>query len=585
MPKVDTNTVSLAYARETGTPDAKTGIKPLPNTHVAGTYRALEPNDIGSFGATIATTAREPISNRLQRQKGTITDLDGAAGFPADLTMDGFLDWIEAVMFAWRSNEDVWRRAVSASSPTDGSESITFASIKRNDVYRGSVLSGATDADAPRDAQIAKLDVATGAASLVWLTGMGQGANNGLKVVRTAATDASPSVLGLADYDRNGDGTATAAIVAGDESAPAGARMSLAGVQLTMDGTQNNRGWRLSGSAGVLTMTTAQYGLVSKLLSVGQIVHFGSIPYANGDLRHGLHTAVAVGTVGDTGYARVRALDPGNTGAYREITFDRLDAAIKKNINLASNRVVHIMIGDFLQNVATDDDLYAEITHAIELASDDLLGTTSAPKPGYEYARGCQISSLALSFPLNDKATFSAEFIARDVDEAVEKDEGTDSGDRTAPTKPVLTAAFNTTADFARLRVMDHDEEGLDTDFTSVTLTINPQLAAEKVLGRLGAKYINRGNMLVDVEAEAIFASKVVSDAVRKNTTMFFDMIVGNDEGVLAFDVPSMTLGGGDRSYPTNEAVKISATGNSFEDALFKSSLMVSMFAVPLPTE
>ena len=103
MAKVDTNVVSLAYAREI----------------VAGTaaltgWRDLEPNEINEFGANITATAREPISNRLQRRKGSVTDLDAGVSFSADITVDGFLDWIGPAIFALRKNENVWRLPVSA---------------------------------------------------------------------------------------------------------------------------------------------------------------------------------------------------------------------------------------------------------------------------------------------------------------------------------------------------------------------------------------------------------------------------------------------------------------------------------------
>ena len=69
------------------------------------------------------------------------------------------------------------------------------------------------------------------------------------------------------------------------------------------------------------------------------------------------------------------------------------------------------------------------------------------------------------------------------------------------------------------------------------------------MLNKLGAQYINRGNLLVDVAVQVIFASALVPNAIRDNETMSFQAIVANGDGVIAVDVPSQTLEGGGREY------------------------------------
>ena len=103
MAKVDSNTATLAYARET-----------VPGTKAAAAWRQLEPNEISTFGASITSTPREPISDKLQRRKGSVTDLDSTAAFGADITVDGLLDWLEAAIFARSANWDVRDLPVAA---------------------------------------------------------------------------------------------------------------------------------------------------------------------------------------------------------------------------------------------------------------------------------------------------------------------------------------------------------------------------------------------------------------------------------------------------------------------------------------
>ncbi len=63
-------------------------------------WKLLEPNTINTFGATITTVERAPISKDRQARKGTVTDLDSAVETDADWTMDSFEDFISGFIFA-----------------------------------------------------------------------------------------------------------------------------------------------------------------------------------------------------------------------------------------------------------------------------------------------------------------------------------------------------------------------------------------------------------------------------------------------------------------------------------------------------
>ena len=150
--------------------------------------------------------------------------------------------------------------------------------------------------------------------------------------------------------------------------------------------------------------------------------------------------------------------------------------------------------------------------------------------------------------------------------------------------KPVQVAAFNTSADIVRLRITEVDEDGLTTDFKSVTLTLNNNVSPEKVVGQLGARFMNAGNFEVDLETQLVFTDGVVVDKIRDNETVTLDFILKNEDGVIAVDIPSMALGGGDREYPVGESVLINTTGQAFQDSDLETSLGVSLIPVPLPS-
>ena len=108
-----TNSTALSFAIETSP-----GV-------LAGTedWTYLEPNDIGTFGASITTVARNPISNDRMAKKGAITDLDSAVDFDSDLTRSSFNNFIEGFLFAIKKAQ---ADSVIASCTTD---TFTHASI------------------------------------------------------------------------------------------------------------------------------------------------------------------------------------------------------------------------------------------------------------------------------------------------------------------------------------------------------------------------------------------------------------------------------------------------------------------------
>ena len=99
MAKVNTNDITLAYNTESALG--------VPTT----TWFQLEPNDITTYGATIVTTPRRPISQDRQRRKGSTTDLDSTVEFEHDLTMDIVTLVVEQYLYAEAANFDMVFRA------------------------------------------------------------------------------------------------------------------------------------------------------------------------------------------------------------------------------------------------------------------------------------------------------------------------------------------------------------------------------------------------------------------------------------------------------------------------------------------
>ena len=111
-----------------------------------------------------------------------------------------------------------------------------------------------------------------------------------------------------------------------------------------------------------------------------------------------------------------------------------------------------------------------------------------------------------------------------------------------------------------------------------MTININNNVSPEKVLAVLGARYMNSGNFELDIEAQLVFTNSDVVAAISENRTVTMDMLLKNDDGGMALDIASMTLGAGDMEFPLNESVRINITGQAFKDEILETSIGVTFF-------
>lgn len=479
-------------------------------------WKLTEPNSIGTLGAAITTVPRDPISDRRQRRKGAVTDLDSSVEFEADLTFDSFEDFIEGWVFATSINGDLVNRG--------------------SNIQNGQYL-----IETPfTAAQAAKLIQGSGFATLLAASGYVTAANNGLKAISSAPglRGATIAVAGLTD-----------------ETAADNSILKLAGVRgddLTWD-------WTGASKTAVLTSAADITDFAALGLTPGQVVHIGSKD-SSGVIQNAFENAVADDMFG---YARVRSISAGT------VTFDKVDTALQFD-DASAPAILDLMFGRFFRNVPVGDSEFIERSFQFEAAWINL----EDPGPGdeYEYALGNFCNTLAFNLPLVDKATATFGFIGTDTDVPT----GTRKLGAATQRQPAGTGAFNTSNDIARLRITEADEDGLTTDFKSLTFTLNNNVSPEKVLGTLGAKFMNAGNFDVDIEAQLLFTNSGVVRAIRDNETLTMDFVIKNDDGGIAVDIPAMTLGGGDKELPVDESVLINTTALAFEDPTLGTSIGIS---------
>lgn len=355
--------------------------------------------------------------------------------------------------------------------------------------------------------------------TLVFARGFDTAANNGLKVVGAASTTTEIKVSGLSAETPSGNATVEIAGVRGTAS------------DLDID------------ASGDLTSTTLDFTTLG--LTVGQFVKFA-----------GFSNSV------NNEFARITAI------AANKLTLDKKSTTF---VAEAPAGAVDIYFGGFVRNVPTDDASFLVQSYQFEAAYKDL---NAVGVDEYEYAKGNLANELAFSLPVADKASMTFGFIGTDA----EPPSTTRATNAASAKDPNKTEMFNTSADIVRLRITEVDETGLTTDFKDISVTLRNNVSPEKVLGTLGAKYMNYGNFEVMIEGEMLFTDSAVADAIRNNREVTMDFCITNGDGGFMLDIPAMTMGGGERSFPVNESITLSTTAMAHEDEELGTSLGVSLF-------
>lgn len=480
----------------------------------------LEPNGITAWGTTISKEARNPISQARARRKGVVTDLDSSVEFEADLTLAHLRHFAEAFTFSVAIGADAF--VTSAATATG---------------YTVPALSAAAAG------RLLYSSAGAGAVSLVHASGFINDANNGLKpVTATHATSATEIKAG-------GNVAETPGATVYAQVAVAGVRGAAGDIEIDADGN--------------LISTALDFRTLG--LGVGQVIHVGGV-----DIAHQFFETE------NTGFARVRII------AQNKLTLDKRDQdfVLDDGTDTGSggtNLRIDLLFGQFVRNVGVNHADYREISTQFELAFPNLMPANAT---GFEYSIGNYADALSISIPLTGKATMTLGFVGLDTTNP------SVSRATNAATAKVggQVESFGSASDIARLRLQDVDEAGLSTDFKTANFTLTNNVAGEKVIAKLGPKYLNAGDIECDIEAQMIFTNPDVIERVRCNKTVGFDWVIRNGDGGAAFDLPTGTLSGGNREFPENQSVLINAPFAAHQEEAYGFTLGISFFpALPLP--
>jgi hypothetical protein len=408
------------------------------------------------------------------------------------------------------------------SAVQDFTEGFVFSSFDRSVMFEYTPTSvTATDFIVAANGDLA-------ADTLVFARGFDNAANNGLHVVGAGAT--------TTDIEISGGLTA--------ETPTGNPRLEVCGVQ----GASGDIEIDVTGPVVSITSTTLDFTTLG--LKAGQLLHVGGVS---------TDTNLNFATAANRGAVRVVSV------ATNAIVIDKTPTTFVTDAG--AGKTIQLIFGPFLKNVAITDPLYAETSFQFE-AFYPGLDVADA----YEYAIGNFCNEMTINVPLTDKSTISYGFIGADTENPV----------TTAKTgthyDPDRVEPVNTTADVIRVRLQESDETELSTYVKSVNLVLSNEVTAEKVIGSLGAAFMNFGNFVVTGEIQILFTNVDVVTEIRNNSTVTMDFILKNPDGAIGFDIPSMTLGDGAKEFTVNETVKINLNGEAFQDAVLGTSIGITHF-------
>lgn len=255
------------------------------------------------------------------------------------------------------------------------------------------------------------------------------------------------------------------------------------------------------------------------------------------------------------GFARVSRVDSANNTLY-------LDKYDWEAVSETLSTTLHVYFGTVIRN-EPDADLIVKRTYQFERTlGKDNDGTQA------EYSVGATPNELTLNVGSADKVTLDVSYVALNNEE-VTGAEGLKAGDRPQPTYD--KSAINTSTDFHRINLSilkqnsTMPDKALFTFATDMTMTIANGVTARKAIGTLGAIGTSAGNFVAGGSITAYFTTVESIRAIRQNADVSVDCIIARDNRAQVWDIPLLSLSGGQVAVEKDEAITIPVDINGAE--------------------
>lgn len=478
------------------------------------TWYTVEVNSFSDFGADYIRTARNPIDPGRQLKRGTISDLTAGTGFNADLTQRNSMRYYQSLYYS------------TAYQPAD--------TKPLNPVLVAPIVVTAVDGVANEfEAAGALTRFAVG--DLVVSTGFTIAANNVLTTVSTVVAAA----------------VGVAADLVAEASPPATARLQTVGKQFASGDLV------MAVANGVATITSTASAFPAGWLQPGEWIFVGGDALAT-------HF---VSTTNKPGYARVKSCTTAVLVLDKTTWVAAADAGTSKTIQ--------IFRGTHIRNEKDPTKQVARtFTHNRTLGSD-------AAGPQSEQVYGTFPNNTVMTSPVpgtDAKVNIDWIFLGLDAD-TLDGTEGVMAG----TVLPALgEAAINTAQSIyhLKLNILDPatlNPTGLFGHVNDFTLTVANNGTVNKAQGVLGGFSFSVGNFQVGGDINAYFTTVAAIAAIKSNAQLTFHVIYAQDNGAIAFDVPSLGLSGGKPNVVKDKPIMLPVTTGAYESA-FGTTASVTFF-------
>lgn len=246
------------------------------------------------------------------------------------------------------------------------------------------------------------------------------------------------------------------------------------------------------------------------------------------------------------GYARISSIS-GNT-----LMLDKWDWATPVTETISTP--LQVFYGTVIRN-EQDPTLIVKRTYQFERTLGQVAGATQA-----EYSIGATPNELTLNVGSADKVTMDVSYVAMRNEERTGT-EGLKSGNRPDPTYD--KGAINTATDFHRINLSilktgsTMPDKTLFTYATDMTMTIANGITARKAIGTLGAISTSAGNFVAGGSITAYLTTVEAVRAIRQNADVSVDCIIARDNRAQVWDIPLLSLSGGQIAVEKDEAITI----------------------------
>ena len=549
---IQTNNTQISVVKETSL-----GVAPTTG------WLELAPNTIPAFGETTTTAAQRTLSASRQRKEGSAVDRDAAVSLESNFRLDVLDTFAEGIMFARGVRREYTEMPLTSLAGTTLTFNATAFSIAND--KKQSPASPAPTAFAAGDLPFFP------SSTLLYVNGDRE--SEGIYSVTTApSTGDTTLTVGTTVKDKLdasatiGSGAAYASLV--------GARIA----QGAIDTAAYDNATR-----EISITFNANHTFAAQGLTVGQMVHFGSIDFEDSTPRETVIKNAFQTTAANDSFGRARVKSMTAT----TIVFDKVEEGLMGDGTAAITYTLptnlDMMFSEFYRNVPTTSEDYRNNSYQFEAeyTRDEVPAGQIAQL--YEYGIGQKANTMAIGLAGQSLATLTTGFIGQDsvtIDPNIAgqaRKAGPDSA-----REPIYDAAMTTGPDLARLRLTDLDDSGLTTDFRSLNVTIANNISPAKFLGKLGAQNFNIGLFFVDITTEVQFTDTAVVEAVRNNQTVTFDFAIENKEGMVIVDIPSLNISGGNKNLNVDDTISINLTGSATDNNDFDTSLHLSVIRVPM---